>query len=293
MAGCLARRTSLSPAGRCPIGGARMRIEDPRPGGGRVRQIRLVFVTLAIFTLALSSPVFAGSSVVADATGDARAGSPAYLDLVQVKVTDQVGRDTLYFSAELAAAIPATPPDDFLAYNWFADVNGDSTLDYVVVVRWCTERTVPRCRPGTASTMGSVREPPRGRKHLLLVVQGRRRYSEGFRRSRAARRCVRVRVVRVEPLPSRGQRSGPGRLRSEHRLRVFRSLTLKPRRRASAGESDTVIRNTRSRRTQAGGTRGRRGSRAARDARGSRAGAPWRRARPVPRRRARGLSPPT
>ena len=110
-----------------------------------MRQIRLVFVTLAIFTLALSSPVSAGSSVVADATGDARAGSPAYLDLVQVKVTDQVGRDTLYFSAELAAAIPTTPPDDFLAYNWFADVNGDSTLDYVVVVRWCTERTVPRC----------------------------------------------------------------------------------------------------------------------------------------------------
>ena len=148
-------------------------------------------------------------------------------------------------------------------------------------------------RPGTASTMGSVREPPRGRNHLLLVVQGRRRYSEGFRRSGAARRCVRVRVVGVEPLPSRGQRSGPGRLRSEHRLRVFRSLTLKPPRRASAGESNTVIRNTRSRRTQAGGTRGRRGSRAARDARGSRAGAPWRRARPVPRRRARGLSPPT
>jgi len=110
-----------------------------------VRQIRFVAVSLAIFTLVLSSPASASSSVVADATGDATVGSPAYLDIVQVKVTDQVGIQTLYFSAELAAAIPATPPNDFLAYNWFVDVDHDDVLDYVVVVRWCTARSTPRC----------------------------------------------------------------------------------------------------------------------------------------------------
>jgi hypothetical protein len=119
--------------------------QDRAQKGRKVRQIRFVAVSLAIFTLVLASPASASSSVVADATGDATAGSPAYLDIVQVKVTDQVGRNTLYFSAELAAAIPATPPDDFLAYNWFVDVNFDNTPDYVVVVRRCTAGSTPRC----------------------------------------------------------------------------------------------------------------------------------------------------
>lgn len=110
-----------------------------------MRYVRLVFVTIAILTLALSFPASASSSVIEDSMGDATAGTPAYVDVIQAKITDQVGRDTLYFSMVVAGAVPATPPDNFLAYNWFADVDGNGSQDYVVVVRWCTERTVPRC----------------------------------------------------------------------------------------------------------------------------------------------------
>jgi hypothetical protein len=76
------------------------------------------------------------------------AGSPAYVDVIQSKITDQVGRDTLYFSMELAAAIPADPPDSFLAYNWFVDTVAPAGFDYVVVVRFCTASSVPRCASG-------------------------------------------------------------------------------------------------------------------------------------------------
>lgn len=110
-----------------------------------MRDIRLVVVTIAILSLALSFPVSASSSVIEDSVGDATAGTPAYVDVVQAKITDQAGRDTLYFSMVVAGAIPETPPDNFLAYNWFADVDGNGSEDYAVVVRWCTERTVPRC----------------------------------------------------------------------------------------------------------------------------------------------------
>jgi hypothetical protein len=114
-------------------------------GEEEMRRIRLVLAQCAVVLLVLSSPAYANSSVVVDATGDVAAGSPAYVDIVQAKVTHQVGRDTIYFSMELAGGIPATPPDSFLAYNWFVDVNGDNLEDYVVVVRWCTEQTSPRC----------------------------------------------------------------------------------------------------------------------------------------------------
>jgi hypothetical protein len=110
-----------------------------------MRHVRLVFVTIAIFTLALSFPVSARSTVIEDSMGDATAGTPAYVDLIQAKITDQAGRDTLYFSMVVAGAFPETPPDNFLAYNWFADVDSNGSEDYVVVIRWCTERTVPRC----------------------------------------------------------------------------------------------------------------------------------------------------
>lgn len=103
-----------------------------------MRSIRAIFVSIAVLTFALSSPASASSSVIEDPFGDV-AGVPAYLDVVQAKVTDQVGRDRLYFSMELAGALPAVPPDGFLAYNWVVDVNGDGVLDYAVTVRWCTQ----------------------------------------------------------------------------------------------------------------------------------------------------------
>jgi len=113
-----------------------------------MRRLRFVLVSTAICMLVLSSSVSASSSVVADRAGDAVAGSPAYVDIVQSKITDQVGRDTLYFSMELAQAIPANPPDSFLGYNWFVDTIPPAGFDYVVVVRFCTERTGAACAPG-------------------------------------------------------------------------------------------------------------------------------------------------
>lgn len=110
-----------------------------------MRQVRVFLVGLAIFMLVLSSPASASSTVVADSAGDSATGSPSYVDIVQAKVTHQIGRGTLYFSMELAGAIPAIPPDSFLGYNWFIDSVPGFLEDYVVVVRWCTERTDPPC----------------------------------------------------------------------------------------------------------------------------------------------------
>src|SRR5207248_10635261 len=62
-------------------------------GGMDMRRLRFVLVSTAICMLVLSSSVSASSSVVADRAGDAVAGSPAYVDIVQSKITDQVGRD--------------------------------------------------------------------------------------------------------------------------------------------------------------------------------------------------------
>jgi len=116
-----------------------------------MRKLRSVLVGTAIGMLILSSSVSASSSVVSDPAGDAVVGSPAYVDIVQSKVTVQVGRDTLYFSMELAEAIPAEPPDAFLGYNWFVDSIPPAGFDYVVVVRFCTERT-----PGGACAAGPL-----------------------------------------------------------------------------------------------------------------------------------------
>jgi hypothetical protein len=49
---------------------------------------------------------------------------------------------------ELAAAIPADPPDSFLGYNWQLDSAPTPFFESVVVVRFCMERTVPLCGPG-------------------------------------------------------------------------------------------------------------------------------------------------
>lgn len=113
-----------------------------------MRRVRLVMVATAICMLVLSSSASASSSVVPDPAGDAAAGSPAYVDIVQAKITAPPGHDTINFSTELAAAIPADPPDSFLGYNWFLGSKPVPDFDFVVVVRFCTERSVPACLPG-------------------------------------------------------------------------------------------------------------------------------------------------
>lgn len=110
-----------------------------------MRPFRATLVSIAVLTLALSAPASAHSSVIEDPVGDVAPGVSAYLDVVQAKVTDQVGRDRLYFSMELAGALPAEPSDSFLAYNWLVEVNGDGIPDYAVTVRWCTRPAGPLC----------------------------------------------------------------------------------------------------------------------------------------------------
>lgn len=111
--------------------------------------MRLVLAWLAILTLALSSPADAASSVTHDPVGDTTAGAPAYVDIAQAKVTDPAGADRFTFSSVLAAPIPTSPSENFVAYNWLIDSvpggmpNGE---DYAIVVRWCSQATLANCR---------------------------------------------------------------------------------------------------------------------------------------------------
>jgi hypothetical protein len=99
--------------------------------------------------LYLSSPAAAGTSVVADAEADIATSAPAHLDILQAKITEQVGREALYFQMELAAAVPETPAG-LPAFTWNIDVPGGRDLDYTVTVRWCSAATVIGCAGGAA-----------------------------------------------------------------------------------------------------------------------------------------------
>src|SRR5919204_5080434 len=67
-------------------------------GEWSVERIRVAIVCVAVLSLSFSSPAAAASGVVHDARGDLRPGLPAYLDIAQAKVTDEVGTDRLVFS---------------------------------------------------------------------------------------------------------------------------------------------------------------------------------------------------
>ena len=114
-----------------------------------LRSIRLSFAVLVIHTLVLSSTVAARTDEVVDAVGDVPASAPAYVDIVQTKVTEQVGRGVLFFHMELAGPVPASP-GGFTAWNWAIDLPTSPGPDYLVVVRWCTQAMVADCGPGPA-----------------------------------------------------------------------------------------------------------------------------------------------
>ena len=113
-----------------------------------MERIRVALVCVAVLSLSFSLPAAAASSVVQDARGDLRPGLPAYLDIAQAKVTDEVGTDTLVFSQVLSAPVPQAPSEGFLAYNWLTGSKTaptmreflDVTSEYAVVLRSCTER---------------------------------------------------------------------------------------------------------------------------------------------------------
>jgi hypothetical protein len=78
--------------------------------------------------------------VVHDAIGDSLSPAP-YLDVVQAKVTEQQGEDTLFFMIVLAGDIPEEPSERDLIWVFYPDTNsatfpGGLSPEYQVRVRW-------------------------------------------------------------------------------------------------------------------------------------------------------------
>ena len=113
------------------------------------RSIRLLVAILAVQVLVLASSAVARTDVVVDAVGDVPVTAPAYLDIVEAKVTEQIGRNVLYFHMELAGPAPAAP-SAFVGWNWAIDLPTAPGPDYSVVVRWCTQAMITNCGPGPA-----------------------------------------------------------------------------------------------------------------------------------------------
>jgi hypothetical protein len=94
--------------------------------------------------VAYASPAHAASSVVHDPTGDSASPAP-YNDVVHAKVTEQRGKDTLFFMVVLAGPIPEEPLESDLIWPFHVDTNPATSVgpdpnnnyaEYVVRVRW-------------------------------------------------------------------------------------------------------------------------------------------------------------
>ncbi len=112
---------------------------------------RTALAVLALVALGLQASVaYAHSSEVFDPAGDLATAAPAYSDIVHAKVTEQVGRDRLYFMIEVAERIPDTPTKadgtpQFLAWNWAVDAPVGGAFDYTVIVRYCSHTIQGPC----------------------------------------------------------------------------------------------------------------------------------------------------
>jgi hypothetical protein len=88
-----------------------------------------------------SSPADAtGSVVVHDPRGDSNSPAP-YMDVVQAKLTEQKGKETLFFMMVLAGPIPAQPSEPDLIWPFHLNTNpatapGGLYNEFVVRVRW-------------------------------------------------------------------------------------------------------------------------------------------------------------
>lgn len=98
----------------------------------------LLVPTILIF------PSYAQSSEVLDAAGDA---TPASVDIIKAKITQQVGSQTLYFMGELAGLPPPALPAGALTVNYVWALNtlpsippctllAGNPMEYFVEVRW-------------------------------------------------------------------------------------------------------------------------------------------------------------
>jgi hypothetical protein len=98
----------------------------------------LVFQILLVAVMFIS-PAHAASSVVHDPTGDSLSPAP-YLDILHAKVTEQQGKETLFFMMELAGPVPEEP-SGLPIWLFHLDTNlatspGGLYNEYVVRVRW-------------------------------------------------------------------------------------------------------------------------------------------------------------
>ncbi len=64
-------------------------------------------------------------------------------------MTEQLGRNVLFFQLELAGPAP-TEPGGFIGWNWAIDLPTGPGPEYAVVVRWCTQAMITTCGPGPA-----------------------------------------------------------------------------------------------------------------------------------------------
>lgn len=99
----------------------------------------LVLPILLVAVMFISSAE-AASSVVHDPTGDSDSPAP-YLDIVHAKVTEQQGKETLFFIMTLAGPIPEEPSELDLIWPFHLDTNpaaspGGLYNEYVIRVRW-------------------------------------------------------------------------------------------------------------------------------------------------------------
>jgi hypothetical protein len=104
----------------------------------RTKRALAPILLTALVTVVLVYPAYAASSVVHDPRGDAT--SP-YLDIVNAKVTEQQGKETLFFMMKLAGPIPEEPSESDLRWFWPLDTNpatfpGGLAAEYTVRVGW-------------------------------------------------------------------------------------------------------------------------------------------------------------
>jgi hypothetical protein len=97
----------------------------------------LLFVMVVVFAAIVGNGrlAYAASSEIFDDVGDA---TPAYLDVVHAKFTEQIGKGVFVLMMELDAAVPDPPVDAFVAYNWQLSTTATPPFrnDFIVVVRW-------------------------------------------------------------------------------------------------------------------------------------------------------------
>ena len=107
-----------------------------------IRHSLVLVLTILLVAVMFISTAYAASSVVHDPTGDSDSPAP-YLDIVHAKVTEQRGKETLFFMMELAGPMPEEPAESVLIWVFHVDTNpatspGGLYNEYVIRVLWAS-----------------------------------------------------------------------------------------------------------------------------------------------------------